>query len=54
MMPRQRGHKAELPDVAADQPTGTLERLAQGLRKVLAAPKHDTPKSRKGQPKRKN
>ena len=38
-------------DVPADNPTGTLDRFTEGLRRVLAAPK-PKPKRRRGKRER--
>jgi hypothetical protein len=37
---------AEVPDVPADDPVGTMDRFTEGLRRVLSAPKRK-PKKRK-------
>lgn len=38
-MLKKASHKNDVVNVAADNPVGTMDRFAMGLRRVLAAPK---------------
>ena len=38
-MKKKAAHNSDVVDVPADNPVGTMDRFAEGLRRVLAAPK---------------